>query len=123
MASAPVPPGGVEDALDVEIALARGRRPDQHRLVGVATWGQPASASEYTATVRMPRARQRAEDPAGDLPAVGDEDALRARSSGGRARREAETGLERARPASRRSAGTQRRSSVTRAAGAVEARA
>ena len=40
------------------------------------TWRAWASASEYTAIVRTPRRRARAEDAAGDLAAIGDQQAL-----------------------------------------------
>ena len=78
-------PGGVQDALDVEVALARRGRAEQRALIrlahvqGVAVrFGVDRHGGEAGATTR-------AEHAARDLAAIGDEDGAHARVRGRRA--------------------------------------
>ena len=50
--------GGADDRRDVEVARRRWRRADAHRLVGELHVLGLGTASECTATVRMPSSRQ-----------------------------------------------------------------
>ena len=73
---------GRDDLADVEVALARRRRPDRMRLVRHPDEERPRVG------LRMHRDRAHAEplrgadDPAGDLAAIGDEDAVEHGGSG-----------------------------------------
>src|SRR6516225_4951927 len=67
---------GLDERGDVEVALASRCRPDAHRLVGlahVARGGIRIGVDRHGADVHAPRG---AEDAAGDLAAVGDQEAL-----------------------------------------------
>ena len=67
-------PRGLDDARDVEIALAYGGRPDEHRLVGAAHVGRVAVGLRVDGDGADAEATAGAEDAAGDLAAVGDQD-------------------------------------------------
>ena len=66
----------VEHGAGIQVAVLGGRRPDADRASASSTWRAWRSASEYTATERMPMFPQGAADAAGDFAAVGDQDAL-----------------------------------------------
>ena len=76
MASAPVRAGGLEHALDVEIALAGGRGADQDGLVGLARMRPVRVGLGVDGDGADAEGAAGAEDAARDLSAVGDEDAL-----------------------------------------------
>jgi len=65
-----------EDRRDVEVALARGRRTDAHRLVGEAHVERGGVGGGVHGDGGDPQLAASADDPEGDLPAVGDEDLL-----------------------------------------------
>ena len=67
---------GLEHALDVEIALAGGRGADQDGFVGLARVRPVGVGLGVDGDGADTEAPAGAEDAAGDLPAVGDEDAL-----------------------------------------------
>ena len=64
---------GADDRGDIEIAARALGRADADCLVGEADMELLRSASEYTATVRMPRSRQAQMTRSGDLAAVGNQ--------------------------------------------------
>src|SRR5262245_37257754 len=73
---------GLDDFLDREIALRRRRRADRHRLVRLAHMqrvGVRLGVDRHGLDAHGPR---RPDDPAGDLPAIGDQDLLEHRHSG-----------------------------------------
>ena len=65
---------GLEEAVHVQIALARRGRPDRHRLVGVPHMGPIAVRFRVHGDGAHAVRAARADDAAGDLPAVGDQD-------------------------------------------------
>ena len=69
------PPRGLEQRRNRQVGLGR-RRPGRcgRRCRPPGRAGRRASASEYTATVRRPASRGRAQHPDGDLAAVGHQD-------------------------------------------------
>ena len=62
-----------DDALDVEIAVTRPRRPEQHRLVGERDMHRLAVGLGIDGDGAQPHGARRADDAAGDLAAVGDQ--------------------------------------------------
>ncbi len=65
-----------DDAADVEVALARGRRTQAPRLIGRAHMAGPGIGIRIHRHRAQPEAPRGAEDAAGDLAAVGDQQAL-----------------------------------------------
>ena len=66
--------GRFQNALRVEVAFARGRRADLHRLVGVAhVWGAAVGLRIHRDGLE-PELAAGAEHPAGDLPSIRDKD-------------------------------------------------
>ena len=66
-------PARVEDALDAQIALARGRRPDLNRLVGDPDMQRAAIGLRIDGDCGDSEPLRRAHDPDGDLAAIRDE--------------------------------------------------
>ena len=67
---------GLDDLVDHQIALSRGRRPDQHRLVRHLDMQRVAVGLGIDGDRRDAHLPRGADDPAGDLAAVGDQDTL-----------------------------------------------
>jgi hypothetical protein len=65
--------GGLDQQVAAQVGLGGRVARAAARRVGLATCGASASASENTATVAMPSVAAGAEDAAGDLAAVGDQ--------------------------------------------------
>jgi hypothetical protein len=65
--------GGRDDAVDVEIALAHGRRPDVHGLVGETHVQRGAVGVAVDRDVRDAEVAAGADHTDGDLTAVGDQ--------------------------------------------------
>ena len=68
--------GGRQDALPVEIALPRGGGADEHGLVGIGDVGPAGVSLGVDGDGSDPEGAAGADDAAGDLAAIGDEDAL-----------------------------------------------
>ena len=69
-------PAGLDDLVDQQIALRRGRRADQHRLVGHLDMQRVAVGLGIDRDGLDAHPAGGLDDPAGDFAAVGDEDAL-----------------------------------------------
>ena len=68
--------GGGDDLVDREIARGGGGRPDRHRLVGHCDVQRVLVGFRIDRDGLDPEASRRPDDAAGDLAAIGDQDAL-----------------------------------------------
>lgn len=75
--------GRGEDAVGVEVALRRGRRADAHGGVGGGDVGRVGVGLGVHRDRTQPHRPQRADDAAGDRPAVGDQHGVETGSGGG----------------------------------------
>ncbi|MGY4312229.1 hypothetical protein ACVWW1_001532 [Bradyrhizobium sp. JR3.5] len=67
---------GVDDLVDQKIALGRGRRADQHGVVGHLDMQRVAVGLGVDGNRLNPHTARSLDDPAGDLAAVGDQDSF-----------------------------------------------
>jgi hypothetical protein len=86
-------PGGVEDRVNPQVAQRRFARADVHRLIRLEHVPRAAVAVRIHRHRRQPHFTARANDPDGDLAAVGDEDFHEAPERQAGSDRTARTGL------------------------------
>ncbi len=68
------PPGSVEDAVDAEVGLARGRRTDRDGLIGIEHVERGAVGLGVDSDRRITELTTGPDHADGDLAAIGDED-------------------------------------------------